>query len=61
MEPVNPDGYTKMFFEQMATDLANISSLKPVFLRYFNAPRADPEGGLGEDHDPETHLIPRAI
>jgi len=56
--PVNPYGYTKMVFEQMALDLARAKGLRPVFLRYFNAAGADPEGRLGEDHDPETHLIP---
>jgi len=59
--PVNPYGYTKMVFEQMALDLSISSRLRPVFLRYFNAAGADPDGKLGEDHDPETHLVPLAI
>lgn len=59
--PVNPYGYTKMVFEQMALDLARSDGIRPVFLRYFNAAGADPDGRLGEDHDPETHLIPLAI
>ncbi len=61
LAPVNPYGYTKMVFEQMAMDLARSSGLRPLFLRYFNAAGADPEGELGEDHDPETHLIPLVI
>ncbi|MDH5509184.1 MAG: UDP-glucose 4-epimerase GalE [Nitrospinota bacterium] len=56
--PINPYGATKLCFERMAMDLAAVSTLRPVFLRYFNAAGADPEGRLGEDHDPETHLIP---
>ncbi len=59
--PVNPYGYTKMVFEQMALDFAKSDGLRPVFLRYFNAAGADPDGKLGEDHDPETHLIPLII
>ncbi|MGK7346187.1 MAG: UDP-glucose 4-epimerase GalE [Candidatus Nitrospinota bacterium M3_3B_026] len=61
LNPVSPYGFTKMVFERMALDLARSDGLRPVFLRYFNAAGADPEGELGEDHDPETHLIPIAI
>ncbi|MBI3544097.1 MAG: UDP-glucose 4-epimerase GalE [Deltaproteobacteria bacterium] len=59
--PVNPYGRTKLFVEQILRDLAGASDLRYAVLRYFNAAGADPEGALGEDHDPETHLIPRAI
>lgn len=59
--PVSPYGFSKMVFEQMALDFARSDGLRPVFLRYFNAAGADPDGRLGEDHDPETHIIPLAI
>ncbi|VAX21772.1 UDP-glucose 4-epimerase [hydrothermal vent metagenome] len=59
--PVNPYGYTKMVFERMAIDLARSSGLRPVFLRYFNAAGASDDGLIGEDHDPEAHLIPLTI
>ncbi len=59
--PVNPYGASKFMFERIATDLSVSHGLRPVFLRYFNAAGADPDGGLGEDHDPETHLIPLVI
>jgi UDP-glucose 4-epimerase len=59
--PINPYGASKLTFERMAMDMAAVSGLRPVFLRYFNAAGADPEGALGEDHDPETHLIPIAL
>jgi len=56
--PINPYGASKLFFERMAMDMAAVSCIRPVFLRYFNAAGADPEGALGEDHDPESHIIP---
>ncbi|VAX20132.1 UDP-glucose 4-epimerase [hydrothermal vent metagenome] len=59
--PINPYGYSKLTFERMAIDIAQKENLRPVFLRYFNAAGADPGGGLGEDHTPETHLIPLVI
>lgn len=59
--PCNPYGRTKKIGEDLLTDLAHASSLRPVFLRYFNAAGCDPDGELGEDHDPETHLIPNAL
>jgi UDP-arabinose 4-epimerase len=61
--PKNPTsvyGRTKLMIEQMITDLEAASSLKAVRLRFFNASGADREGGIGEDHNPETHLVPRA-
>jgi UDP-glucose-4-epimerase GalE len=60
--PVNPYGRSKLVAEQLLADLAGASpAFRPVFLRYFNAAGCDPDGELGEDHDPETHLIPSAI
>ncbi|SEK84686.1 UDP-L-arabinose 4-epimerase [Roseovarius azorensis] len=59
--PINPYGRTKLIGEQMLTDQAAAHGLDHVALRYFNAAGADPEGELGEFHDPETHLIPLAL
>ena len=59
--PINPYGRTKLIGEQMLADQAAISSLRYAALRYFNAAGADPDGQLGERHDPETHLIPLAL
>ena len=60
--PVNPYGRSKLMSEQLLADLAFANpGFRPVFLRYFNAAGCDPEGELGEDHSPETHLIPNAI
>ncbi|MFE0018062.1 UDP-glucose 4-epimerase GalE [Mesorhizobium sp. NPDC059054] len=59
--PINPYGKTKLIAEQMLADYAAAFGLHYVALRYFNACGADPEGELGEWHDPETHLIPRAL
>lgn len=59
--PVNPYGRTKRICEELLTDFAHARTFRPIFLRYFNAAGADPDGELGEDHAPETHLIPNAI
>ena len=59
--PINPYGKTKLMAEHMLADYAAAFGLNYVSLRYFNACGADPEGDLGEWHDPETHLIPRAL
>ena len=56
--PINPYGRSKWFVEQMLDDYDRAYGLKSVCLRYFNAAGADPEGELGECHEPETHLIP---
>jgi UDP-glucose 4-epimerase len=56
--PVNPYGRSKWMIEQVLEDYDRAFGLKSVCLRYFNAVGADPEGLLGERHDPETHLIP---
>ncbi len=60
-QPINPYGKTKLMAEHMIRDYAQAYGLNYVILRYFNACGADPEGELGEWHDPETHLIPRAM
>ena len=59
--PINPYGRTKLIAEHMLGDYATAYGLRYVALRYFNACGADPDGSLGEWHDPETHLIPRAL
>lgn len=59
--PVNPYGRTKHMVEQILDDFRDTYGLESVSLRYFNAAGADPEGELGEDHQPETHLIPLSI
>jgi UDP-glucose-4-epimerase GalE len=59
--PVNPYGRTKLIIEQMLSDFRAAYGLVPICLRYFNASGADPSGEIGESHDPETHLIPRAL
>ncbi len=56
--PINPYGRSKWMVEQMLEDYDHAYGLKSVCLRYFNAAGADPEGALGECHEPETHLIP---
>ena len=56
--PINPYGSSKLMVEAILKDYANAYNLNSVCLRYFNACGADPEGNLGECHDPETHLIP---
>ena len=59
--PVNPYGWTKLMVEQVLADYARACGLSSVALRYFNAAGSDPEGELGERHDPETHLIPLVL
>lgn len=60
-KPVNPYGASKWMVERILTDTARAHGLRPIFLRYFNAAGADSSGELGEDHRPETHLIPNAL
>ena len=57
-QPINPYGYTKLVVEKVLADYASAYGLAYAALRYFNAAGAHPDGDLGEDHDPETHLIP---
>ncbi len=59
--PINPYGKTKLVIESMIDDFDVAYGIKGVKLRYFNAAGADPECEIGEDHDPETHLIPLAL
>ena len=56
--PINPYGFTKYAVERIFKDYERAYGLKYVVLRYFNAAGADPEGEIGEAHDPETHIIP---
>lgn len=56
--PVNPYGETKLWIEKMLESYARAYGMKYVALRYFNASGADVEAGLGERHEPESHLIP---
>ena len=57
-KPINPYGASKLMVERMLQDFYSAYGLNSVNLRYFNACGADPEGELGECHNPETHLIP---
>ncbi|GAB0114216.1 UDP-glucose 4-epimerase GalE [Acidisoma sp. C75] len=59
--PVNPYGASKLAVERMITDAGPAYGLRSVMLRYFNAAGADPEGMIGENHKPETHLIPLVL
>jgi UDP-glucose-4-epimerase GalE len=61
LNPFNPYGQTKFFVEKIIQDYERAYGLKFISLRYFNAAGADPEGQLGELHDPETHLIPNIL
>ena len=59
--PINAYGETKLAIERALPHYETAYGLRSMVLRYFNAAGADPDGLLGEDHDPEIHLIPRAI
>jgi UDP-glucose-4-epimerase GalE len=59
--PVNPYGESKLFVERILRWYGDAYGLRWGALRYFNAAGADPGGAIGEDHDPESHLIPLAI
>jgi len=59
--PINPYGRSKLACEWMLRDAGAAWGLRHVSLRYFNAAGADPEGEVGERHDPETHLVPLAL
>lgn len=60
-EPINAYGSSKLAVERALRDYGRAYGLQSIALRYFNAAGADPDGDLGEDHDPEIHLIPRAL
>ena len=59
--PINPYGTTKLMVERILRDFDRAYNFKSVCLRYFNAAGANPKGLLGEDHNPETHLIPLVL
>jgi len=59
--PINPYGFSKLVVEQALADYALAYEFSYAALRYFNAAGASPEGDIGEDHDPETHLIPLVL
>ena len=60
-QPINPYGASKLMVERILADFDHAYDLKSVCFRYFNAAGADPDGQLGEDHTPETHLIPLVL
>ena len=59
--PINPYGASKLMVERILKDFDPAYDFKSVYFRYFNAAGADPDGLLGEDHNPETHLIPLVL
>ena len=61
LRPINPYGASKHMAERLVADAAAAWPLNWTALRYFNAAGADPDGELGEAHDPEPHLVPRAL
>lgn len=61
LSPLSPYGRTKLTVEHALSDYGSAYGLRSVSLRYFNAAGCDPDGEVGENHDPETHLVPRAI
>ena len=56
--PINPYGWTKLVIEKALEDFSNVHRLPNIIFRYFNAAGGDPEARIGENHNPETHLIP---
>lgn len=61
LAPMNPYGASKLFMERMLADFRRAHGISWTSLRYFNAAGSSAAGEIGERHDPETHLIPRAI
>ncbi len=61
LKPINPYGQSKAFVERILQDFFSSYGLRYVSLRYFNAAGAEPEGRIGESHNPETHLIPLVL
>lgn len=59
--PINPYGASKLMVERMLRDFEAAHGIRSLALRYFNAAGADEDGEIGEDHDPETHLIPLVL
>ena len=60
-QPINPYGMSKLMVEHILDDFDRAYGLRSVRFRYFNAAGADPEGRLGEDHSPETHILPLVL
>ncbi len=60
-KPINPYGASKLMVERILADFGHAHGLRSIALRYFNAAGADPDAETGEDHDPETHLIPLVL
>lgn len=60
-DPASPYAFSKLAIERMITDFSRAYGLDYVLLRYFNAAGASPDGSHGEDHRPETHLLPLAL
>jgi len=61
IKPINPYGQSKAFVEKILEDFSRSYGLRYISLRYFNAAGAEPEGRIGESHNPETHLIPLVL
>jgi UDP-arabinose 4-epimerase len=61
LAPINPYGASKLMTERMLADFGAAYGLRHVALRYFNAAGSDPDGAVGEAHDPESHLIPLVL
>lgn len=59
--PINPYGQSKLMIEKMLMDFNHAHAIRSISLRYFNAAGADVDGEIGEDHNPETHLIPLVL
>jgi UDP-arabinose 4-epimerase len=59
--PINPYGWSKLFVEKILADFGNAYGMRSVCLRYFNAAGGNPDAGIGERHEPETHVIPLAL
>lgn len=59
--PLNPYGRSKLMIEQALADMDRYAGFRSIRLRYFNAAGCDPEGRIGERHEPETHAIPLAL
>jgi UDP-glucose 4-epimerase len=60
-DPINPYGATKLFFERVLAAYGTSHGLRYAALRYFNAAGGSPDDGIGEIHDPETHIIPLTL
>lgn len=61
LKPNNPYGESKLAIERLLDDFRAIEGCRTTSLRFFNAAGADPDGDIGEAHEPETHLIPRVL